>query len=413
MLSLKKNITWSFIGNLVYSGCQWAILSVIAKTLGVEELGRYALAIAIVSPVFAFSNLSLRSVQATDVNEEYEFGEYFLFRVISSTSACFIVFFILYVSNYKMDVVYVVAGYVCVKMFESFSDVFYGLFQKNERMKYISISMMIRGVSNLLIFALTIVLTSNLIYGVLSLVLTTLLVLILSDVPNSWSLLVKRNYWRVSGLCRYLGSFKRLLIVSLPLGFTIFCNVMYQNIPKYIIDVNYGETLLGIYSGVAYLLIVGGVLINAVGQSSTPRLAKLFLSDKLAFNVLMKKLILLAISIGVLGVVLSLLVGDWILVKIYSKDFDGYAGLLTLIMFAGMISYISGVVGCALTAMRKFKSQAILSLISMLIVLISSPVLVVSFGIDGAVFSLILALTIKLVMESWFYHKFINDDPVC
>ena len=68
--TLRNNFVWTFAGNVLYGACQWAILSVIAKLGNTSIVGEYTLGLAVSAPVFMFSNLQLRSVQATDVRAE-------------------------------------------------------------------------------------------------------------------------------------------------------------------------------------------------------------------------------------------------------------------------------------------------------------------------------------------------------
>lgn len=67
---------WTFIGNVVYAGCQWGMLVVLTKLGSPEMVGQFALGLAITAPVFRFADLRLRNVQATDTRREYLFGDY-------------------------------------------------------------------------------------------------------------------------------------------------------------------------------------------------------------------------------------------------------------------------------------------------------------------------------------------------
>ena len=57
--SLRWNFSWTFVGNVVYSACQWAMLVVLAKIGNPEMVGQYGLAMAIATPVLALSTLQL------------------------------------------------------------------------------------------------------------------------------------------------------------------------------------------------------------------------------------------------------------------------------------------------------------------------------------------------------------------
>src|SRR5436305_1160496 len=79
--SLSANFLWSLAGTLVFAGCQWGMLVALTKLGDAEMVGQFALALAITAPVFMFTNLQLRGIQATDARREYAFGDYLSLRL--------------------------------------------------------------------------------------------------------------------------------------------------------------------------------------------------------------------------------------------------------------------------------------------------------------------------------------------
>ena len=75
-----RSFTWSLSGNMVYSLCQWSFVVVLAKLGTLEDVGGYALGLAITSPLLIFANFQGRNLVASDVRDEYSFGEYLSFR---------------------------------------------------------------------------------------------------------------------------------------------------------------------------------------------------------------------------------------------------------------------------------------------------------------------------------------------
>ena len=60
---------------------------VLAKLGSPEQVGQFALGLAIAAPVFMFATLRLRDVQATDAKQEYQFGDYFALRLTTTVIA--------------------------------------------------------------------------------------------------------------------------------------------------------------------------------------------------------------------------------------------------------------------------------------------------------------------------------------
>src|SRR5688500_18644573 len=69
--SLRSNFAWTLTGNIGYAACQWGMLVLLAKMGSTEMVGQFALALAILTPILGFTNLQLRSVQATDARRDF------------------------------------------------------------------------------------------------------------------------------------------------------------------------------------------------------------------------------------------------------------------------------------------------------------------------------------------------------
>ncbi len=144
-LTLRQNFSWTLAGNVVYAGCQWGMLVVLAKLGNPVMVGQFALGLAVTAPVIMFASLQLRPVQATDARREYEFGHYLGLRLVTTLLALLVIASISLTAGYRRETAMVVLAVGLAKAFESVSDVFYGLLQQAERMDRIAISMMLKG----------------------------------------------------------------------------------------------------------------------------------------------------------------------------------------------------------------------------------------------------------------------------
>src|SRR5438105_229334 len=83
-LSLRRNFAWTLAGNIVYAGCQWGMLVVLAKLGNPAMVGTFAFALAVTAPVVLASNLGLSTVQVTDRRGDYDFGHYLGLRLLTA-----------------------------------------------------------------------------------------------------------------------------------------------------------------------------------------------------------------------------------------------------------------------------------------------------------------------------------------
>jgi O-antigen/teichoic acid export membrane protein len=187
-LSLRRNFSWTFTGNLVYAASQWGMLVLLAKLGSPEMVGQFTFGLA-VTAVMMFTNLQLRAIQATDARQEYSFNDYLTLRLLGTVLAFLIITGITLTSGYpsKLSLVILVIGFS--KGIESISDVFYGLIQQHERMDWISISSMIKGILSLLMLDLGMILTHSVLGGTIGLLIAWTLVLVCYDIPRGILLL--------------------------------------------------------------------------------------------------------------------------------------------------------------------------------------------------------------------------------
>lgn len=398
MSSLKENVSWTFAGNLAFSAAQWLVIILITKLLGVEELGYYAYGLALVSPIFLFTNLSLRSIQATDTVNRYSFTDFFVFRCFTLMFASLLC--LVFITSVGVETTQgkVVALLAMLKISESLSEVYFGIYQKYERLDLVGRSLIIRSALSITFALLSLFAFKSVALAVLALILAYASVLIFYD-AKQLSLKLRFQLQKLGAKVR--GKFYPLFLTALPLGFTVAVNVLYQSIPRLLIEHHHGPSVLGVFAGVSYFIVVGSTVVNAIAQSALPRLARYFQGDgKAQFRLLLCKLLALSGVIGVIGVFFAYLFADQFLRLVYSREFIGQRDLFIAIMLMAAVVYISGILGSSLTAMQQFKCQAYISFVCVLFLSILCFQYVPEFSSLGAAYCMVAAYSLKAMLEA-------------
>src|SRR5262249_1920466 len=132
-----------------YAGCQWAMIVVLAKLGTPELLGRFSLGLAVTAPVFMFTNLQLRQLQATDATPEASLAPYFTLRLLCTTMAVVILGVVasLYSGDLEIRAGILLLG--LAKGVEAVSDIFCGRLQQLGNLKWVSLSLILKGVLSL------------------------------------------------------------------------------------------------------------------------------------------------------------------------------------------------------------------------------------------------------------------------
>jgi O-antigen/teichoic acid export membrane protein len=441
-MKLRHNFSWTLIGNVIYAACQWGMLVAIAKLGSPEMLGRFTLGLAITAPVLMFTNLHLRTVQVTDAKKKFGFGDYLALRIIGTTVGILIILGIVVTSGYSTETLLAIGFITLAKAFESLSDVCYGLIQQNEQMDRIARSSIVKGILSLTLMSLGLYLSHSIVVGTAGLALAWGLVLICRDLPNASKFLDRslstpaselkqaatigiRPHWDSHSLYRLAKlplpletgmmlvrfnaniprprwdrkALTELAWLALPLGVVMMFISLYSNVPRYFIQNYLGEKELGIFGALSYLMVVGGIVIGALSESASSRLAKYYASaERSKFGRLTFQLIAIFGGFGVLGVLFAKIAGKQALTLIYSVEYAQHQEVLVLLMIAAGIGYVSTGLGYAVTAAQYFRVQMP---ICMTIVATSAAAcqwLVPTQGMYGAALALVISATVQFLL---------------
>ena len=378
LISRYANFSWAFVGNAIYAVSQWGILIVIAKLGNPEMIGQFTIGLAIASPVYMLTNLQLSVVIATDAMDQYEFSHYIALRLLASLFGFFIIFLIVLFGKYSLETFLVIIFLSIAKGFETISDLIYGLLQKNERMDYVAFSLMLKGPLSFIALAGCLVLTRSMAGGALGMALTWLFLLLKFDRKIGSKFENLRPKFQKNQIAS-------LIMLTIPLGVVMMISSLNANISRYFIQHYQGSVSLGYFAAISYTMTAGNTIVNALGQSSSPKLAKYYADgDKVSYLKLLKLLVTVGGVLGFLGTLVVLVFGKQILLILYDKEYVEYANIFIVIMIAAGISYVSSILGYSITAARYFKPQPYLSIVILIVSLILNALMVPKLGLMAA-----------------------------
>src|SRR5213593_2959668 len=146
--SLGVNFAWALAGNTVYAASQWGLIVILARLGDSTAVGRFALGLAIASPLLMLTNLQLRTVQATDVGARFRFGHYVALRLLGSAAFLLSIAVAALGARYDGTTLAVLCAVAVMKTSESLSDVGYGLLHAQEHLDRIAQLQILKGVTS-------------------------------------------------------------------------------------------------------------------------------------------------------------------------------------------------------------------------------------------------------------------------
>lgn len=372
---------WMLAGRIAFSFAQWLIVVVISQMLGAEALGSYSYALAVCGPVFVFSQLNLANYLATDARSEFSVADYVQTRIVTSVIALLFVMawgVLIADSTAQWWLLLLIA---LTKFAEGFSDIFYGLHLKNDAMKQLSCSLLMRGVGLILAVYLTVRYGHDLNDGLMIVTFLWLLVLLAYDskihgVKYDWSTHLRQ------GFRTHAASFLPIVKICLPMAFVMLISSVSVNMPVYLIEHYIGVESIGVYTAVAYFYFIGRLISSPMIQALAPRLARWKAAEdylKLRKTTRLIMLLLLVSMAMALGASYS--IGELLLCTLYGNHMRGSQHLLFLVLLASSLGFLSQYLAACLTVSRQLKQQLYLYLLIVVLMLIAGVLLTPIVGI--------------------------------
>ena len=400
-LSLRKNFSWAMFGSGFYALCQFGLLVALTKIGDPQMAGQYTLGLAVTAPVIIFLGFNLRAVIVSDTRRECPCGVYLAFRLLAMATAMCIIGGIVLIAGYRRETAVVIMLLALAKSIEAISDIFFGYFQQNERMDQITISMIVRGILSVLLFIDGMWLFGGVWGGIAGLITAWLATLLLFDIPRAVRFAkhramhqqtAKESFWPRWDACRL----KQLFVLSAPLGVVVMLVSLNGNIPRYFVEAWHGEAALGIFGPISYFMVLGNVVVMALGHSAAPRIARYYSQgNRLAIIALLVRQNAIGAFLGAAMILMAATAGGWILTTVFGAEYASQSMVFLLITVAISISFITMFCGFALTAMRVFRAQVPLAAATACVMFAACQAFVPQHAIVGAAVATIIGTTFQ------------------
>jgi O-antigen/teichoic acid export membrane protein len=392
--TLPANISAAIAGNAVYVACQWAVLALLTKGLPPEDVGLFALAVAISAPVFIVADLRLRHVIVVQVLTPSTVRDFILLRM-------FVITLILgSVASHAGRGLVVMAVVAVAKATDSLSDICYGFFENRLRLQASAIGVVINGVASIILVAASFFASGTLEAAVVAYAAGSLIALVCWNAPVMVALLLASELR--SACIRPLAGLRfsalwRLAMKSLPLGLSSAVGSLHSNLPQYTIAAMLGPAHLAPFAALAYLPAAGNVVTNAVTQAVLPQLSRDFVADRRSYIRRLVACVVFGLGLGLAGTLIAVFWGSAIISAVYTPDYARHVPLLVWLSGTAAVAYGYVFLGTGAVARKRFGSQLTISLLGLATLAPLTPALVNRFGVIGAAQGLFAAAAIQAV----------------
>ncbi|KGR76200.1 lipopolysaccharide biosynthesis protein [Ureibacillus manganicus] len=387
---LIKNFSWSFFGNIVYALSQWVLLIIITRAGSSYDAGVYSLGLAITAPFILLVNLNFTAIQSTNLQVQFGFLSFKFIRLLGNLSFFIVFSIILIMSSYDFNVSIVLLLIALVKVVESVSDLYYGLFQYNERLDLVAISVIKRGLIGTLLFGIGYYFFNELSVALIFILIYWFINLLFYDSKKGNKLLKRMPK------SKHSISMWHLVKLGIPLGIAACIASFNVNIPRIFLENYLTFEDLGYFSAVFYMVLIIGKFMTSLASAFLPRLARLYEKNDLrSFTNILKIIILMLLILYLLIMNVTYFFGSELLGLIYGEEYKHLRKLLMLIIFYGLLNYLGFVFETGLNAMKEYRFRMVCEVLVSSVIIGGCFYFIPQFSLIGAAVVLIIAAAVK------------------
>ncbi len=390
-----KNFIWNSLGTGINSFNSLFFLIIVTRVNDIQTAGIFSIAYATATILYTLAMYSGRLCQVTDIENKIKDKDYIANRFITCMlmligGAGFLIF--KQYSEFKTTIFALLAIF---KGLEAFSDILYGVMQKNDILYKSGQSLSLKGFVGIALFLIVDLITKDLRLACLAVIIINVVILAVYDYfIVTRKLIDNTNKVNIKNVLQILKSEFFVFVNS-------FAGIYILNAPKYAIDSYLTEDIQAIYG---YIMMPATVMTLFTQFIVMPFLGKLKdMYERKELKEIEKvtfKIKLIVIAFGGFAVLAAFLLGPEFLGLIYGIDLKAYRMNLCVIIGSYIFYAISYINLVTLTTIRHTFVQFVIYVISMIIAFIGSNVLVgnLGFGINGATFSCTTTLALQFIM---------------
>lgn len=387
----RKNFIWNISG--VTCNCLTSLLPLILVTRinGVDASGIFSFSFTNACILYVVGIFMGRTFQVSETRKSLKDSDYFYTRILTCASMLVLAVIMNQVMGYEAQKSMVFITLVVYKGIEAFSDVLHGILQKQDKLYQGGISLTIKSLGSIVIFAITDIVTKNLVLSCMSMVIFSMLITIIYDFPRvrhtekTWDKLQLENVWE-------------LLKKGSPVFLTVFLSMLSLNAPKYAIDqylLSSDQAIYGIIIMPATVIALGGQFLV---QPFLMKMTTSFYNQAYEqFRKIVVNMVVVIVAFGVFTMTVSYLIGIPILELVYSIDLSGLEMELAMIIMGATMRGVTLIMTSALVVMRRNIEQMMIGIITTILAIIISYPMVSAYGMQGAVWAYVIVMILEMM----------------
>ena len=389
-----KNFIWNSLGTGINSFNSLFFLIIVTRVNDIQTAGIFSIAYATATILYTLAMYSGRLCQVTDIKNKIKDNDYIVTRFLTCILMLIGATGFLLLKQYSGFKTTIFALLAIFKGLEAFSDILYGVMQKNDLLYKSGMSLSLKGFIGIAAFLVVDLITRDLRLACLSVIIVNLIILIVYDYLMISKKLIEPDKVNKENVLSIIKSEFFVFVNS-------FAGIYILNAPKYAIDSFLTEDIQAIYGYIMMPATVMTLFTQFIVMPFLGNLKELYEQNKLKeIEKITLKIKLIVIAFGAFAVLAAFLLGPEFLGLIYGLDLTAYRMNLCVIIGSYIFYAISYINLVTLTTIRHTFVQFVIYIISMIVAFAGSNILVgnLNLGINGATFSCTTTLAFQFVL---------------
>ncbi len=401
--TIAKNTAYIFSSQILLYIFGFFTVIYTARYLGAGGFGILSLALSITAIFAMFIDMGLSTFMVREIARDKSIADKYipnvaLMRIILSFLTIGLIILIVNIINYP-EIVKIVIYIVTISVIiNAFSGIFSSIFQANEKMEYLSISMLIPSVSLLLGTLIGVYYKFTIIYFAYLYIISSCLVLGFITIAYLWKFKFPKVKidWSI---------WKPTLKEAWPFGVAALSGVLYTYIDSILLSIIEGTTVVGFYSAAYRLMLVVLFIPNTANTVIFPVMSKLFKSSSDSLKVINKRyfkyMIIISIPMG-FG---TTLLADKIILLIYGTSYINSIIALQILIWTMVFTFVGASFVQVLQSINKQLIITKIAGICVIINIILNLILIPKFSFVGASIATVATEIILVVYTTSLTYK--------
>ncbi len=375
---LKRSAFWNMIASVINSTLSSILLFFITRLNGVTAAGLFSIASAIAYQCLSLGNFGTRNVQASDVNKEFTFSDFFFIKVLSAILMYAMLIYYSFASGYSSEKAWIVFTFGLFKSIDALEDVLHGEYHRNNRLDIGAVLLTFRYIVALIEFVGIYTITKDLILTSSISCLTTVLICYFENRK------IFRRFYSEKIHFRSV-KFKHLLFILIPISLSNYVRMYVCNLPKYSIDANLTAEMQTYFNILIMPVFIITLLSDVIFRPFITKLSIFWHNKDLRnFKYLILRQLMIVVGLTTIMVIGGYVIGLRLLEIVYAVELSEYMNSLIILLIAGGFNTASAFLTLVMTIQREQKKFTIVYILTTVFALMIADNLIIHYQIIGA-----------------------------